>query len=62
MLTGNDVNSTWEGDNNVLLQQTAKFLLNQYQAKMKGKELPTVTCQWVSIDDVLEEKCTAQSL
>ena len=62
MLAGNDINSTWEGDNNVLLQQTSKFLLDQFRAKMKGKEKHTVTCQWVKIDDVTEEKCTAESI
>lgn len=62
MLAGNDVNSTWEGDNNVLLQQTAKFLLDQFNAKMKGKEKQTVTCQWVKIDDVTEDKCTAETI
>lgn len=28
-----DVNSTWEGDNNVLLQQSAKFLMDAYRGK-----------------------------
>ena len=34
----NDINTTWEGDNTVLNQQTAKFILDNFQKKMKGKD------------------------
>jgi hypothetical protein len=47
-----DVNQTWEGDNNVLIQQAGKFVLDCYNNKMKDKARPTVTCEWISIDDV----------
>ena len=30
---------TWEGDNNVLIQQAAKYLLDLFAAKFKGKTL-----------------------
>lgn len=62
LLSGNDVNQTWEGDNNVLLQQTAKFLLDCYKQKMKDKMKPTQTCEWVTTDDVTEDKCEATTI
>ena len=34
-----DVNTTWEGDNNVLLQQTTKFILKSIGNKQKTKIL-----------------------
>lgn len=60
--SGADINQTWEGDNNVLLQQTTKYLLDCYKAKMKGKDFPTSTCGWVKTDDVLEEKSQAEDI
>lgn len=45
-----DVQQTWEGDNNVLLMQTAKYLTDQLKQKFSGKEINTITCQWVTID------------
>jgi acyl-CoA oxidase len=35
----NDINTTWEGDNTVLVQQTAKFLLDAFKNKMKGRPI-----------------------
>jgi hypothetical protein len=33
------VNNTWEGENNVLIQQTTKYILQNLQKSMKGKEV-----------------------
>jgi acyl-CoA oxidase len=43
-----DVQQTWEGDNNVLLQQTAKYLIDIIKAKFKGKEVKTRFQEWIS--------------
>eukprot|EP00347_Sterkiella_histriomuscorum_P000459 403375781 len=42
-----DVNQTWEGDNNVLLQQTAKYLLGMYNHALTGQTLPSETLYWI---------------
>ena len=51
-----DVQQTWEGDNNVLLQQTAKYLVDQLKNKYKGKTIDAKTCQWISIDPAEDEE------
>ena len=39
---------TWEGDNNVLLQQTAKYLIDIVKAKFKGKDVKTRFQDWIT--------------
>jgi acyl-CoA oxidase len=39
LYSNNDVNNTWEGENNVLIQQTTKYILQNLQKAMKGKEV-----------------------
>ena len=57
LLADTDVCQTFEGENNVLIQQTAKFLLDAVKDIYKGKENQYVTAKWLTINPVSEEKC-----
>lgn len=46
----NDINATWEGDNNVLLQQTGRFLLEGLRSLSKGKTLPFKSLQFLKLN------------
>jgi acyl-CoA oxidase len=50
LLTDNDVNSTWEGDNNVLLQQTSRFIFRNLQKLMKGQRIESEYLSFLSLD------------
>jgi acyl-CoA oxidase len=39
LYSNNDVNNTWEGENNVLIQQTTKYVLDNFQKALQGKEI-----------------------
>lgn len=36
-------------------------MLKQYKAKMNDKKKPTTTCEWITVEDVSENKCAAES-
>lgn len=46
----NDVNGTWEGDNNVLLQQGQKFVLSGMKKLMKNTKNPYETLYYLKAD------------
>ena len=50
-----DVMITWEGDNNVLIQQTGKFILKQIQNIFKGAKISAKTLQFLKIDSEIEK-------
>lgn len=45
-----DLAATWEGDNSVLIQQTGKFILKQFQRIFKGAHVDLKSFSWVQID------------
>lgn len=58
----NDINITWEGDNHVLIQQSAKFVAENFQRKMKGKMLKIKSLQFLdNFDEVTSAKMTIES-
>lgn len=57
LLNDTDVCQTFEGENSVLIQQTAKFLLDAIRNIYKGKENNYETAKWLTINPVMDEKC-----
>jgi len=56
-----DVNQTWEGDNNVLLQQTAKYLIDVVRDKLKGKKTSPLSTSWIKTTPVEGEQNESKS-
>lgn len=62
----NDANCTYEGDNNVLLQQTANWLINLWSVSQRGLTILPYTPlgSAIYLDDaerILESKCNVNS-
>lgn len=58
-----DINLTWDGDNNVLIQQAARFVLKVYQRIFKGQKLVAKSLSYLTADAaaVSEAKATFTS-
>ena len=45
-----DIHATWDGDNSVLIQQTAKYLLKQVQRTFKGVKISAQTLEFLEVN------------
>ena len=62
-MNDHEVQLTWEGDNNVLIQQSAKYLLDLLKMKFKGKDIESDTCaDWLTLIPVFEDKFEANTI
>jgi acyl-CoA oxidase len=63
MRNSHDINLTWDGDNNVLIQQAAKYVLKVYQRIFKGQPLQAKSLNYLTADSasVNEAKATFTS-
>lgn len=50
LLGQQDVNLTWEGDNNVLLQQTSGFIIKQVQKLYQGKKISLESLKFIEVN------------
>ena len=50
LLSDNDVNNTWEGENNVLLQQTARYIFKNLQRIIKGQAIESEFVSFLTIN------------
>lgn len=57
----NEINITWEGDNTVLLQQSAKFLFECMKHIKNGNKIPYATLDFLKYKSFLKEKCGVRS-
>ena len=55
LLADNDVNNTWEGENNVLLQQTSRYIFKNVQRILKGQRIDSEYLSFLSIDPAQTE-------
>lgn len=55
-ISSSNVQTTWEGDNNVLLQQTARFVMKGIDKILKGEENPYPTLSYLKFEDFDEMK------
>lgn len=61
MREDHDVQQTWEGDNNVLIQQTARYLIQLLNSKFGGKNKKTQFCDWVTVEPTNEMHSKAKT-